>query len=170
MRMIQLATLCLTITACGGAPPSNDQVAEENEASPTQDPACPVQGVWQLQSVTADGKQMDLAGWKQMKIITKSHYAWVGQAPDSVSRSLATATDSLSAYRTRASGGGTYRVADSTYYERLEYFSDPRHVGEEIPVTCRIIGDTWHHAFDWRHMAPEQPRVSRYEEVWRRLQ
>jgi hypothetical protein len=116
------------------------------------------------------GEQVDLKGWKQMKIITDTHYAWVGQAPDSVRRSLASVTDSLHAYRTRASGGGTYRLSDSTYYERLEYFSDPRSVNEEVPITCRMVDNTWYHEFDWTLTDSAQPRVVRVQEVWRRIE
>src|SRR6185295_7434024 len=100
---------------------------------------CAVQGVWMLESVTSDGKAEPLGQRRQLKIITPTHYTWVSQEPGP--GSLRSAADSLAAYRTSGFGGGTYRVTDSTYVERLDYFYDPTYLKREVVFGCRMVGN-----------------------------
>jgi len=167
-HMLRFLACLLVAAGCGASPPADEAAlaADGNAISAASN--CVVQGTWILQSVTADGEPAPLDGWTQMKIITPTHYAWVGHR-DGGAGPLASSADSLNAYRTRASGGGRYRLTDSTYIEQLEYFSDPRHVGREVEITCRIEGDLWQHDFDWPAAEPgQEPRVVRVAEVWRR--
>lgn len=130
---------------------------------------CALQGVWRLESLTVDGKVVALGSWRQMKVIGAKHFAWVGQG--SGPTELRSLTDSLAAYRASGFGGGTYRVSDSTYAERLEYFADPAFIGRELTATCRIAGDRWTHVFEWPELANgREARRVRFEEVWRRVE
>lgn len=133
--------------------------------------ACPVQGSWQLESVTMDGQRQPAdQQWRQIKLVTPTHYAWVGQAPDAATQPPQSAADSLAAYRTRGFGGGTYQVRDSTYTERLEYFFMPDWVGREITFSCRVTGDQWHHTTDYPMIENgRETGRTRVEEVWRRI-
>ena len=128
---------------------------------------CAVQGVWTLESVTSDGKAEALGQRRQFKIITATHYAWVSQEPGP--SALRSSADSLAAYRTSGFGGGTYRVTDSTYTERLDYFYDPTYLNREVVIGCRIVADRWHATFQWPVIVNgRETRRARVEEVWRR--
>jgi hypothetical protein len=154
------------VSACqrGDTPaPGNGKVAQSGAAR-----TCDVRGVWLLDSVYVDGKPEARTDVKQMKVIAESHYSWIAQ--EGGARALATTADSLAAYRTRGSGGGTYRVTDSTYIERLELFSDPRQVGREIEITCRIANNRWEHEFDWPVTENGQTRTVRTREIWHRVE
>jgi hypothetical protein len=101
-----------------------------------------------------------------MKVVTASHFAWVGQGEGPTT--LESATDSLAAYRTRGFGGGTYDVTDSTYTEHLEYFFDPQWVGREITFSCRVQGERWYHITEYPQMeGGRQTGRVRVDEVWR---
>ena len=41
--------------------------------------ACPVRGVWELMSVSSNGKDQPLNGHKQLKIVTQRYWMWVGE-------------------------------------------------------------------------------------------
>lgn len=130
---------------------------------------CAVQGTWAMESLTVDGKPEDLAGWRQIKMVAGTHFTWVGQRPGP--DSLQSVADSLAAYRNTGFGGGSYRVTDSTYTERIEFFSVPGYVGREITFSCRVVGDRWYHESDFPEVenGREVARV-RMREVWRRVQ
>ena len=71
--------------------------------------SCKVEGVWQLVSGSADGKPYP-AGLRELKIITKGHFAVLWQEPG-VPKALESPADSLAAYRYMGAGGGTYTKA-----------------------------------------------------------
>ena len=128
---------------------------------------CAVQGVWMLESVTSDGKAEPLGKRRQIKILTATHYAWMSQEPGPTA--LRSPADSLAAYRTSGFGGGTYRVTDSTYTERLDYFYDPTYLKREVVVGCRMVADRWYATFEWPVIVNgRETRRMRVEEVWRR--
>ncbi|HEV2122562.1 MAG TPA: hypothetical protein VGW38_07290 [Chloroflexota bacterium] len=121
-----------------------------------------------MESVTVDGQPQPRGQYRQIKLVTASHYAWVGQEPGPMA--LQSAADSLAAYRTRGFGGGSYQVTDSTYTERLEYFYHPEYVGREITFSCRVAGDRWYHAGDLPNIeVGREIGRTRLEEVWRRI-
>jgi hypothetical protein len=124
--------------------------------------------VWALDSVITDGKVESQVGRKQMKVITATHYAWMSQEGGAMP--LATPADSLAAYRTRGSGAGTYRVTDSTYIETLDLFYDPRQIGREVEITCRVDGNRWDHSFDWSVVENGKPKTVHTQEIWRRVE
>ena len=166
MRFILVtAVAALVVTACSKQPDTaNSTVAQAGTAAAK----CNVQGAWLLDTVIADGKVQATGKWKQIKLITASHYAWVGQEGGVMP--LKTVADSLAAFRTRGSGGGTYRVTDSMYIERLDMFSDPERVGREVEISCRPSGNRWEAAFDWTGMENGKPRTSHVKEIWKRVE
>lgn len=136
--------------------------------SPGQAP-CQLQGVWQLVSGKYDG-QTGPAGWRQIKIITKRHFAFLGEESRGV-KEMKTIADSLQAFRTMNSGGGTYTLAGSTYTEKIEYFADPAYVGLSIPFTCKTESDR----FIQTGTIPvleggRKVGEIKLEEVWRRIE
>src|SRR5207244_1200419 len=40
---------------------------------------CPVRGVWDLVSVSVDGKDQPLNGYKQIHVLTERYSIWIGQ-------------------------------------------------------------------------------------------
>jgi hypothetical protein len=118
--------------------------------------------------VIADGKVQSRDGRKQMKIISATHYAWMSQEGGAMP--LVTTADSLAAYRTRGSGAGTYRLTDSSYIEQLDLFYDPKQIGREVEITCRVVGSRWDHSFDWPLVENGKPRTMHVQEIWRRVE
>ena len=130
---------------------------------------CQPQGVWFLESGTADGESYP-EGWRQMKIITKEHFAFVGELERGVT-DLVSVADSLQAFRTMFSGGGTYSVQGDIYTEHLEYFRDPAYIGQSVSFNCRVEGDVFYQT----GMLPlirsgETVREIKLEEVWKRVE
>jgi hypothetical protein len=133
---------------------------------PSQVP-CPVRGAWALDSVTVDGTVEPLGQWRQIKVLTATRYAWVGQEPGP--RVLRSAADSLVAFRKSAFGGGPYRVTASSFIERIEYHNQPQYIGRQIIFSCRVVGDRWYHAGDLPVPDETGIRWYRLAEVWRRI-
>ena len=150
-----------------------DRIAEEWGVGNLADrirmqPGCPVQGVWQLESATADGEAQEVGDWRQMKVISGSHFTWVGQEPGP--EALVTAADSLAALRATGFGGGRYEVTSDTYTEHLEYFSNSEYVGRSITFSCRVEGDTWYQEGEYPLLTGGQETGSaQLAEVWRRI-
>lgn len=103
-----------------------------------------------------------------MKVIAASHYSWISQ--EGGQKPLLTVADSLAAYRTRGSGGGTYRLTDTSYVERLDLFYDPREVGREVEISCRIAGNRWDASFEWPLDDKGNNRIVHVQEIWRRVE
>ena len=131
--------------------------------------SCKVEGVWELVSGSADGKAYP-AGARQMKIITKGHFAVLWSAPG-VPKVLMTPADSLAAFRGVGGGAGTYTVKGNTYTEKIDYFSDPAYAGKAIPFTCRTEGDRFYQSglFPMFERG-KKVRDSKLEEVWKRVE
>lgn len=162
MRTVALSgsALVLTVVVVALAAPSFTQAADRQQP-------CRIRGTWQLESVAAAGEvQPPLEGWRQIKLITGTHFTWVGQA--SGPARLTSRADSLAAYRTRGFGGGRYSVTDSTYTEHIEYFGDPEWVGRVVTFSCRVVGDRWYHTtvYPEGFVGPDPVRV---DEIWRQI-
>jgi hypothetical protein len=146
--------------------------AEQRATTGGAQPAasCPVKGVWDIVSVSMDGKDQPLAGYTQRKILTARHYMWLGQAAKRDTLPLRTEADTLRAYQTPG-GAGTYTTTDSTYTERLDYFVVPSLVGTSVTAKCRVDGDRWTHSFtDPFDTTAARGPVHRIVEVWRRVE
>lgn len=131
--------------------------------------ACRLEGVWQLVSGTADGQSYP-ASARSIKIITKGHFAVLGEEARGV-RELKTAADSLQAFRTMSAGGGTYKLQGTTYTETLDYFADPAYAGRSVSFTCRTEGDRFFQSGPFPVFADgKKVRDIKLDEVWRRIE
>jgi hypothetical protein len=130
---------------------------------------CELRGVWQLVS----GKYGDYtapATWRQIKIITSGHFAFVGESDRGV-KDMKSAADSLQAFRTMFSGGGTYTLTGNRYTEKLEYFADPAYLGMSMQFDCRTDGDRFIQTGTLPIMeGGKKVGEVKLEEVWRRIE
>jgi hypothetical protein len=131
--------------------------------------SCRLEGVWQLVSGKSDGQAYP-ASARGMKIITKGHFMFVSEEERGV-KELKTIADSLQAFRTMGSGGGTYTIQGTTYTEKLDFFSDPAYLGRSIAFTCRTEGGRFYQT----GAVPvfengKKVRDTKLEEVWRRVE
>ena len=105
-----------------------------------------------------------------MKVITKSHFAFVGEE-ERGGRAMKTAADSLRAFRAVNSGGGTYTLKGSSYTEKLEYFTDPAYIGTSVTFSCRTEGDRFYQTGGFPIFENgRKVREAMLEEVWRRVE
>src|SRR2546427_2223566 len=108
----QVATL--TIAASGLAlagPHRTSPIRERSEflgATNAVHPgaSCQVRGVWELVSVSQNGKDQPLAGYRGMKVLTDQHFMFVGQAAKRDTLPLKTEMDTLRAYQMSGGAGG----------------------------------------------------------------
>ena len=128
-------------------------------ASGVHQKPCALRGVWQLVS----GKYGDYT-------TPKGHFAFVGEGDRGV-KDMKSAADSLQAFRTMFSGGGTYTLNGNSYKETVEYYADPAGVGLSIEFTCRTEGDRFVQTGSLPVMegGKKVGEVS-LQEVWRRLE
>lgn len=70
---------------------------------------------------------------KTMKILTGNRFQWIAYN---------TETKQFS-----GTGGGTYTATDSTYVEKIEFFSrDNKRVGAQLQFKFEVQGNDWHHS------------------------
>jgi hypothetical protein len=133
--------------------------------------SCAVRGVWELVSVTNNGKDQPLEGFKEMKIVTARHWMWLGEAPRRDTLPMHTLADTL---RRNSIGGGagTYTVNGDKYVENIEYFSDPTFLGKPWKATCRIEGNRWYHSWPFPQDSTGVPRdsIAHVVEVWQKVE
>jgi hypothetical protein len=90
-------------------------------------------------NVPAD-PDFSLAKTRQIKIITKTHFAFFSQdrlpAKPSAAQ-LAAAAKSFSA------GGGTYKLEGDSYTEHIEFFVVPKFTGTSITFKVKWEGEEW---------------------------
>ena len=145
-------------------------IAGAGANSRTPEAGCRVQGVWALVSVTNNGKEQSLNGWKQMKVVTRHHFMWVGQRARQDTLPLKTEIDTLRAYFI-GGGAGTYTATGNTYVEHLDVFNNPAMVGKPWNATCRVEGNRWYHSFtDPNDSTKATGPVGHVIEVWRRVE
>jgi hypothetical protein len=131
---------------------------------------CQVRGVWELVSVSLDGKDQPLAGYKQMKVLTDRRFMWIGQAARRDTLPLKTQMDTLRAYQI-GGGAGTYTTSGNTYIEHLDLFAIPSWVGTSFKATCRTEGGRWYHSFTQPNDTTKAPGPYQHIiEVWRRVE
>lgn len=134
------------------------------------DAGCQVRGVWELVSVSQNGKDQPLAGSRAMKVLADRHFMFVGQAAKRDTLPLKTAMDTLRAYQI-SGGAGTYTTSGTTYIEHLDLFVIPSWIGTSFRATCRIEGDLWYHSFTDPNDTTVGPGpYQHFVEVWRRLE
>src|SRR5256885_2783685 len=81
----------------------NELLRATNDVHP--DAGCRVRGVWELVSVSQNGKDQPLAGYRGMKVLTDRHFMFVGQAAKRDTLPLKTELDTLRAYQMSGGGG-----------------------------------------------------------------
>jgi hypothetical protein len=136
----------------------------------------PLEGVWELASgqyTTPDTTiRITPADWTQIKVITKSHHVWIGQAPNR-EKFTEGGTDSelLAAARTFGAGGGTYTIEGDKYIEHIKFFLNPNYVNASIPFTYKMEGDQWIQSgtFPAKSLGLEEYDTELYE-VWKRVE
>src|SRR3989442_3420765 len=79
-----------------------------------RDAGCQVRGVWELVSVSQNGKDQPLAGYRGMKVLTDRHFMFVGQAAKRDTLPLKTETDTLRAYQ-MSGGAGSHTTSRTTH-------------------------------------------------------
>src|SRR5256884_5924289 len=140
----------LTIAACGLAlsgPHRASQTTERSELPrPTNDvhpdAGCRVRGVWELVSVSQNGKDQPLAGYRGMKVLTDRHFMFVGQAAKRDTLPLKTELDTLRAYQMSGGAGGP-TPPRPTRQKKIQSFFFPRRVGGPLPGARRTERGVW---------------------------
>lgn len=161
---LALVGACTTPQTSG----SGEQVRARSDAR--SEPGCPVRGVWEMVSVSQDGKEQPLAGYRQVKMLTDRHFMWMGQAARRDTLPLRTQMDTLRAFQV-GGGAGTYTTSGSTYIEHIEFFAIPSWVGTSFRATCRIEGGRWYHSFTLPNDTTAAPGPYQHiAEVWRRVE
>jgi len=129
--------------------------------------ACKLEGVWQLVSGSEDGKPYPAGSRKPRSLprVISRFVSSTGRPKD-----LKTIADSLAAYRSSGSGGGTYTLQGMTYTETLEYFSDPSYVGKSLAFTCRQKAIASSRPGPSRSTGRQEGPRRELEEVWRRVE
>ena len=131
---------------------------------------CRPQGVWQLVSGAADGTAYP-STMRQMKVITKTHFAFVREESNRGVKEMTSPADSLQAFRTMFAGGGTYTLQGMTYTENFEYFADPAYVGRSVSFTCRTEGNRLYQNGIFPILRNGQRvRDAKLEEIYRRIE
>jgi len=105
-----------------------------------------VEGAWELVTVkeTSPDTTIDYSktGLRQIKIITKTHFAFLNQKTgDEKFTGEGTDEQLLKRAKTFYAGGGTYSLDGDSYTEHIEFFSNPNFVGMSIPFKIKIEGD-----------------------------
>ena len=133
--------------------------------------ACPVRGVWELISVSNNGKDQPRNGARQVKIVTQRYWMWVGADARRDTLPLKTEADTLRRYLI-GGGAGTYTASGNSYVENIEIFNDPAWLGKPWKATCRVEGNTWFHSFLFPQDSTGVSRdsITHVVEVWRKLE
>ncbi len=140
-------------------------------ASSMHTAGCRVQGVWELESTSNNGKDQPLNGHRQIKIVTQHHFMWIGQDPRRDTLPLRTQADTLRRYSLDG-GAGTYSATGNSYIEQIEVFNDPTYLGKPWNATCRVQGDRWYHSWSFPLDTTGVPRdsIAHVVEVWRKVE
>jgi hypothetical protein len=135
-----------------------------------------LEGVWELVSARFTSPDTTIVTtpteWKQVKVITRSHFAFVGQEPDrAMFHGKPTDAELLSAARTFFAGGGTYTLVGDTYTENIQFFFYPNYVGHSIAFKSQIEGDRWimSGTYPAKSIGLEEHEMELYE-VWKRIE
>ena len=135
-----------------------------------------LEGVWELVSAKYTSPDTTIVttptDWKQIKVITKSHFVFVGQEPvRGKFRGIPTDAELLAAARTFFAGGGTYTLVGDTYTENLQFFFNPNYVGHSVPYKCQMEGDRWIQSgiYPAKSIGLKEHDMELYE-VWKRIE
>jgi len=172
----QVATLTIAASGLALAGPHRPSLIRERSeflgATNAVHPGanCQVRGVWELVSVSQNGKDQPLAGYRGMKVLTDRHFMFVGHAAKRDTLPLKSEMDTLRAYQ-MSGGAGTYTTSGTTYIEHIDIFVVPSWIGTSFRARCRIEGGLWYHSFTDPNDTTAGPGpYQHFIEVWRRLE
>ena len=123
--------------------------------------ACPVQGIWKLESQAFNGEARDVSEFKQIMVVTSSHSAWM-RVPNGADTTVVPALYT----------GSRRSVTGNTVTETLEYSKQSEYVGLEssYPIPCPK-GDLLYSEFDLPITEDGEVKFTVHlEEVWRRIE
>lgn len=129
MRALLLSLAIVAASAIGLTAHAGDKMAS-------------LEGAWELvdaKNVPAD-PDFSLAKTRQIKIITKTHFAFLSQDRLPAKPSAAQLAD---AAKTFSAGGGTYKLEGDSYTEHIEFFVVPKFAGTTITFKIKWEGDEW---------------------------
>jgi hypothetical protein len=105
-----------------------------------------LEGTWNLieAKYTPPDPNFNLADWRQIKILTKTHWSFLSEkrTPPKLT-SWTNDTELLAAAKAFGAGGGTYTVDGDTYTEHIDFFNTPNYIGTSIPWKIKWEGDDW---------------------------
>jgi hypothetical protein len=84
-----------------------------------------------------------LSRQRQIKILTKTHWAYLSQDRSAPKLTNGSDAELLAAAKTFGAGGGTYTLDGDTYTEHVEFFAAPNFVGTSIKFKIKWEGDEW---------------------------
>jgi len=163
-----LLVLFLIVTTSCSPPATTTAPASAADSKHT------LEGTWELVSAkyTFPDKTETNAGYKQIKVITKNHWAFVGQNTDRQKfTSQGSDAELLSAAKGFGAGGGTYTFSGDTYTEVIEFFHNPNYVGLSIPWNVKWDGDQFIQSgtFPIKAAGMGENDMQLYE-VWKRIE
>ena len=133
-----------------------------------------LEGTWELVSAkyTIGDKTETHQGWREIKIITKTHVAFLSQKSERQKFAAAgTDAERLDAAKTFDAGGGTYTLEGENYTEHIEFFLTPNFVNVSLPFKIKWEGDQWIQTgtIPAKSMGLDDKDWELYE-VWRRIE
>lgn len=105
-----------------------------------------LEGTWDLVEAKCSppDPNFNFADWHQIKILTKTHWAFLSEKR--VAPKMTSATNDaelIAAAKAFAAGGGTYTLDGDTYTEHIDFFNTPNYVGTSVQWKVRWEGDEW---------------------------
>jgi hypothetical protein len=104
-----------------------------------------LEGAWELVDAkyTPADPTFSLSTYRQIKILTKTHWAFLSQQRTAPKLSNGSDAELLAAAKTFGAGGGTYQLDGDTYTEHVEFFATPNFVGASLKFKIKWEGDEW---------------------------
>src|SRR5215510_9180523 len=106
----------------------------------------PLEGTWELieAKYTPPDPAFNLAEWRAIKILTKTHWVFLNQKREATKlTSFTNDAELLAAAKTFGAGGGTYTLNGDTYTEHVQFFQAPNYVGMSLSWKITWEGDEW---------------------------
>jgi hypothetical protein len=107
--------------------------------------ASPLEGTWELVDAkyTPADPTFSLSSYRQIKILTKTHWAFLSQEHSAPKLTSGSDAELLAASKTFSAGGGTYTLDGDAYTEHVEFFYTPNFVGALLKFKIKWDGQEW---------------------------
>ncbi|MGH8314124.1 MAG: hypothetical protein ACRETU_03105 [Steroidobacterales bacterium] len=145
MNAAMAVGLVAGLQGCAQEKASPPVAASTETAASTPDKAGPLEGAWELiaaKSTPADDT-FPLDTERQIKILTRTHWAFLSQQRKMPKMPGGSAAEWAAAAKSFSAGGGTYTLDGDTYSEHIEFFVSPKFVGTTINFKITWNGDEW---------------------------